>query len=131
MGIHTGKSGVVKVGPTPTAVASITNFSLNDGIGVVASKAMGADYVTQLTTQKQWSASIECELDHGDAGQDLFVVGDSIAVELHSEGDGSGKKYWSGTALVITADHAVPSDGMATSSISVAGSGALTKETTA
>lgn len=129
MGIHTGKDGVVKAGAGPTAIASVTNWSITDEIGVVESKAMGNTYVQQLPTLRKWGGSIAVELDHADAGQDLLETGDLIAVELYSETDAVGKKYFSGNALVVTKDIATPSDGMVTLTATIAGSGALAKQT--
>lgn len=129
MAKHTGKDGVVKAGPTPTAIGHVTGWTINEQIGTTQSRATGQTYVNQYALLRQWNGTVDIELDHADAGQDLLVVGDKIAVEFYSEGDAAGKSYFSGTALITNKDTASPSDGMATVSVQFAGDGALSKAT--
>lgn len=128
MGIHTGKDGVVKAGPTPEVIGKVTGWSINETIGTVTSRATGQTYVNRKSLLREWTGTVNIELDHDDTGQDLLVVGDTIAFEFYSEGDATGKSYFSGNAIITDKDTDSQSDAMATVTCQLGGDGALTKE---
>lgn len=85
---------------------------------------------TFIGTVTSWTASLTLHYDPADSdSQEAMTPNASATLKLYPEGDGSGKKYWSGTALVKTIAAAAQVDGKITRNITLQGTGALTRAT--
>ncbi len=130
MAIHHGKGGQVKVGGTPTLVASVTKWSLSESVDVADSTAMGDAAQNHIAGIPKWNGSIDAQYDPADtAGQVTLTIGASISLKLYSDGSAAGKKYKSGTATItgISVDTALTD--VVKTSFTFEGNGALTTAT--
>ena len=133
-GVYTGESGVIKfVGDDSTvaAVASIRSFTIDREVQSIETTVMGESSRTYQAGLSQFSGSIDAYLRDDDPGQGNFLSyvenPDSVAkIELFPSGETTGIKL---AGNVIVTGHSITSnfDGAVELSISVQGSGALTK----
>ncbi|MDR7220356.1 hypothetical protein [Aminobacter aminovorans] len=125
MAVHHGKNGKVKL--ATDLVAETTKWSVAESVAVADTTAQGDLAQTHLPGIPGWSAKIEGNYDPADAdGQVVLAIGASVQLGLYSDGDGVGKKYFTGTATVIS--RTIESDmGDATKfSVDLTGNGPLT-----
>lgn len=128
MAVHHGKNGKVKLGAN--VVASVTRWSLNQSVPVADTTAMGDTATTHIPGIPSWTARVEGNYDPADTnGQVALTIGASVSLKLYSDGDASGKKYWTGTATVSGISREVPMGDRVTFSIDLTGNGALTSAT--
>lgn len=137
MSILTGNNGVVKIdnaSGTPTAVASVRNFSVDITSDTIEKTAMGNDSRQYLKGLSQWSGSADIYFDPANltGGASVIAaliptagaVGDApITIELYL--DGTADKF-AGEAIVTGYTVNSSMDGMVEASISFQGSGACT-----
>ncbi len=133
-GVYTGESGVIKfVGDDSTvaAVASIRSFTIDREVQSIETTVMGESSRTYQAGLSQFSGSIDAYLRDDDPGQGNFLSyvenPDSVAkIELFPSGETTGIKL---AGNVIVTGHSITSnfDGAVELSISVQGSGALTR----
>ena len=137
MAILTGNNGVVKIdnaAGTPTAVAAVRNFSVEQTADTIESTTMGTDVRTYKKGLSAWSGSADIYFDSVNltGGASVIAalmptggaVGDApITVELYL--DGTAGKF-SGEAIVTGYTVNSSMDGMVEASISFQGSGACT-----
>ena len=133
-GVYTGESGVIKyVGDDSTvaAVASIRSFTIDREVQSIETTVMGESSRTYQAGLSQFSGSIDAYLRDDDPGQGKFLSyvenPDSVAkIELFPSGETTGIKL---AGNVIVTGHSITSnfDGAVELSISVQGSGALTR----
>lgn len=133
MATHWGNEGLVRVGAA--TVAEVTEFEFTQSVAVVDDTAMGDQWKTHITGSgiKEWSGSLTCHWDETDtAGQEALVVGSSVTLQLHPEGNTTGDKYWNGTASITEVTLNAVMDGKTiTRSFNFVGNGALTQSTVA
>ena len=128
MANHTGQSGVVKLGTN--AVGSVTGFSLDTTGDVIESSNLGSTARTYVAGRTSFTASVEANFDEGDSsGQLALTVGSTVALKLYPEGADSGDYYWSGSAIVTGESHSVTLDDLIKSSMTLQGTGVLTRTT--
>ena len=133
-GVYTGESGVIKfVGDDSTvaAVASIRSFTIDREVQSIETTVMGESSRTYQAGLSQFSGSIDAYLRDDDPGQGNFLSyvenPDSVSkIELFPSGETTGIKL---AGNVIVTGHSITSnfDGAVELSISVQGSGALTR----
>jgi predicted secreted protein len=133
-GVYTGESGVIKfIGDDSTvaAVASIRSFTIDREVQSIETTVMGETSRTYQAGLTQFSGSIDAYLRDDDAGQSNFLSyvenPDSVAkIELFPSGETTGIKL---AGSVIVTGHSITSnfDGAVELSISIQGSGALTR----
>tara|TARA_B100000519_G_C14118930_1_gene379459 strand:- start:181 stop:606 length:426 start_codon:yes stop_codon:yes gene_type:complete len=133
-GVYTGESGVIKfVGDDSTvaAVASIRSFTIDREVQSIETTVMGETSRTYQAGLSQFSGSIDAYLRDDDPGQGNFLSyvenPDSVAkIELFPSGESTGIKL---AGNVIVTGHSITSnfDGAVELSISIQGSGALTR----
>lgn len=137
MSILTGNNGVVKIdnaSGTPTAIASVRNFSVDMTADTIEKTAMGNETRQYLKGLSQWSGSADVYFDAANLTGGASVVaalmptaglvGDAaITIELYL--DGTGSKF-AGEAIVTGYTVNSSMDGMVEASISFQGSGAAT-----
>ncbi|MBX9456124.1 MAG: hypothetical protein KL863_08935 [Rhizobium sp.] len=130
MAVHHGKNGKVKL--TTNVVAETTSWSINESVGVSDTTSMGDTAQTHLTGIPGWSGSVDCNYDPADTnGQNALTIGASVTIGFYSDGDGSGKQYFSGTASVTGLGRQGAMGEKVTASFSFTGNGALTSATVA
>lgn len=105
MARHSGENGKVKMGGT--FVGHVTNWSLNEKAMIHDQSAAEDGWDVGEAGRKNWSGSVTLRLDHAPSANQTARAGDEIALELYSEGDGSGRTYYSGTGIIE--DHGVSS----------------------
>lgn len=125
-----GKDGVVNVGAN--AVALVRSFTVEESADTAEGHTMGDNWKEFEITFTEWSGSIEALLDPTDTnGQQALTIGASVSLDLRPQGTGSGLLSYTGTALVTGISEGVPHDNFDTLSITVQGTGALTRTTQA
>lgn len=137
MAILTGNNGVVKIdnaSGTPTAVASVRNFSVDITADTIEKTAMGNETRQYLKGLSSWSGSADIYFDSANltGGASVIAalvptggsVGDSpITIELYLA-DTANK--FAGEAIVTGYTVNSSMDGMVEASIAFQGSGACT-----
>jgi len=128
MANHTGQAGLVKLGTD--VVGSVTGFSLDTTGDVIESSNLGSTARTYMAGRTSFTASVDANFDEGDSsGQLALTVGSTVALKLYPEGADSGDYYWSGSAIVTGESHSVTLDDLIKSSMTLQGSGVLTRTT--
>lgn len=133
MSLLTGNNGVVKIdnaGGTPTAIAAVRNFSVEQTADTIEKTIMGNDARQYLKGLSSWSGSADIYFDAGDISAVAALsitsgaVGSApITVELYLS-DTSNK--FSGEAIITGYTVNSAMDGMVEASIAFTGSGACT-----
>ena len=100
MSRHSGKNGRVKV--ATEVVAHLVSWSFEESANTVDLGSADDEFAEFDSTTKQWTGSMSFRLDHDAAARQTIRAGDVVAVEFYSEGDASGKTYWSGNAVVTS-----------------------------
>ena len=128
---YTGDLGVVKydVSGTPTAVAEIRSFTVDQEQATVEQTVMGDTSRSYLPSLSQFSGSMDVFFRDDDAAANALFSGigaGAASVEIYPSGETTGIKL---TGEIIVTGHSISSnfDGMVEASISFQGSGALTK----
>lgn len=128
MATHTGSEGTVKVGAN--AVAEIRSYSIEETADTVEDTSMGDSYRTHKTTLKAWTGSVDVFWDETDTtGQGALTVGSEVTANFYPEGSTTGDAYMTGTAIVTGKTVTASFDGMVESSITLQGTGALSRTT--
>jgi len=128
MATHKGSEGTVKVGAN--AVAEIRTFSLDQTGDTLETTTMGDTARSYLPSLTSWSGSLDVYWDETDStGQGALTAGAEITLNVYPEGDASGDTYYTGSAIVTSFSLNGSFDGMVEASVSVQGTGALTKTT--
>ena len=126
MARHTGKNGKAKFGAN--FFTAVVDWSIDEKVGAEDLTAMGDTWETHEATQKSWTGSITVRRDPTDTAQSARA-GDSVAVELYSEGDAATKKYFSGTATLESHGVEVSYNGAVARKYALKGNGPLTEAT--
>lgn len=131
MATHWGNEGLVRVGSN--TVAEVTEFEFTQSVSPVDDTAMGDAWKSHIPGSgiKEFSGSLTCHWDETDTnGQETLVVGASVTLNLHPEGNQTGDKYWTGTASITEVTVTTPMDGNTIKrSFNFVGNGALTLST--
>lgn len=130
MATHTGSEGTVKVGAN--AIAEIRSYSIEETADTTEDTTMGDTYRTHKTTLKSWSGSVDVFWDETDTnGQVALAVGSEVTANFYPEGSTTGDAYMTGTAIVTGKTVTGSFDGMVESSITLQGTGSLSRTTVA
>ena len=128
---YTGETGVIKydVSGTPTAVAEVRSFTVDQEQATVETTKMGDTSRTYLPSLGQFSGSMDVFFRDNDTAANALFAGigaGAATVEIYPSGVSTGIKL---SGEIIVTGHSVTSnfDGMVEASISFQGSGALTK----
>lgn len=126
MTTHTGEEGIVQV--DANTMLEVRSFTFDEGIEVYDDSAKGDAWKTHLNGKKEWSGSIDCWWSSDDTtGQDVLVVGATVAVILLPEGNTSTDVKYSGNVTVTGVSRTSPESGTTEASFTFQGNGALTK----
>lgn len=128
-GVH-GKNGKLTIGVSGV-VAGVTNWSQSIKSDTVEVGAMTeGDDKQYVAGRRETTYDVQFNYDSADAdGQDVMVPGATVAFKLYPEGDGAGKKYFGGSAIVETVSRTGPLDGKITGQATIRQSGAATNGT--
>lgn len=134
MTTYIGNIGVVKTaaeGGTVAAVTEVTNFTIESTADTIDASVMGSLNRVYKAGMQTFTGSIEVQYDPADAEQERLEVGATIDFQLYPQGETEGgsedKNYYSGSAIVTGRTITTPLDGMVSMSITIQGTGALTK----
>jgi len=127
MARHSGKNGKVKLGAD--FVAGVVSWDVEEKVSTTDLTAMLDAWKDHDTTLKEWSGSVTLRLDHDAAAMQTLRAGDVVAVELYSEGDATGKTFFSGSATIESHGIDASFDGEVSRKYSIMGKGALSIET--
>lgn len=129
MARHSGKISKCKFGSN--FIDGLRSIEFEQSMGTVDITACGDTGETHATTFESWTGTAEGLLDHEDTAQGAVGIGDELTMEFYTEGDGTGKVYYSGTATIESIKRANGGhSGEATFSYGLKGQGALSGPTT-
>lgn len=118
-----GKNGSVKIGSD--TLGETTKWSLNINTETADTTTQGDTWQSHLVGIAGWSGSCDALFDQADTAQAALEVGDSVTLGFYWDGQGSGKKYYSGTASVTGIQPESDMKGPNKVSFSFQGNGAL------
>ena len=125
-----GKDGVVKVGASPSQVAEVKEWSLDQSVDLAEDTVQGDEWKSFGATFKEWGGSMTTLWDFSDTnGQEACDVGTELDVELYPSGEDASDKYYSGSVIVESISIGVPKDDYVERVITFKGNGALTEAT--
>lgn len=128
MAVHTGSAGLVKVGGN--TIAEVTAFTLETVADVIESTQLSDSAKSFEASRVSFTATIECAWDETDtSGQIALNEGQSVSLHLHPEGADAGDYYYTGNAIVTGNSVSVTMDDLIRLSISVQGTGGITRTT--
>ena len=126
MAVHSGKNGKVKVGAN--TVLKTRRWSIRETVSTDDTTAQGDTSQNHVVGIPGWSGSIDVLHDPADTtGQEALTIGASVTLGLYSDGDATGKKYYSGTATITDISVDAPM-GAVTRSLTILGNGDIDKE---
>lgn len=126
-----GQAGVVKVdsGGSPTAIAEVRSFTIDQETATVESTVMGDTARAYKPSLTQFSGTMDIFVSDQDAGQIVTETmgADPLTLEVYPSGETTGQKL---SGEIIITGHSITSnfDGMVEASVTFQGTGALTKE---
>jgi len=112
MATRWGIEGLVRVGTA--TIAEITEFEFTQSVAIIDDSAMGDSWKTHIpgSGMREWSGSLTCHWDETDTnGQETLVVGASVTLNLHPEGNQTGDRFYSGLATITEVVITTPMDG--------------------
>ena len=118
MAFYNGRDGVVKAGPSATAVGEVQSWGLD------LSVALGEAW-------RKGSGSLETYLDPEDGGQALLTPGAKVDLELYPGGEASGTGYFSFSAIIESVNRSGSKDGIPSVSVAFKVDGAVTESAVA
>lgn len=99
MGRHLGDSAIVKV--DGVEMEFLLGFDLKENVDVAKVTALGDTGQRYLPSNKPgWDGSFTVRKDWAATAQAQLRAGTTFTFEGYTEGDGTGKTYLSGTAIV-------------------------------
>lgn len=124
MGRHSGNNGVVRVGSN--AIGGLVGWDISETAGTIDTTAIGDLAKEKVADIPEWKGSIKMNADYDAGANQTLRAGDTIAFEGYSEGNTTGKTYYSGQAIVTSNGKDVPFGGVVTRQYDFEGTGVLT-----
>jgi hypothetical protein len=129
MSAQSGNAAEIKIDST-----SIKTSSKSVKLSV---KAKAGDYVVfgdlwenSVPVGSSWELSVDAVLDSANVFSTLFgKLNTQVTVEVYPEGNTTGKKYYTGSAVLTGLDSDMPANDLIGIAVSLKGSGALTQST--
>jgi len=101
MATVSGNNGEVKIGTD--LVAEVKSFDITETDNIIEDTAMGDTAKTFVSGLNEASGTITCHFDRTDTnGQEAMTVGASVTLNLYPEGDSTGNREISATALITS-----------------------------
>lgn len=129
MATHTGSEGLIKIGAN--TLGELRSYSLETTGDTIEDTSMGDSARTYKAGLTAWSGTASLYMDEADTAQIALVVGAEITVSFYFEGNQTGDKYYTGTAIVTGKSVSASFDGLVESEISFTGTGTLSLSTAA
>jgi len=130
MANHTGSEGVVKIGTN--TLAEVRSWTLTNTADTIEDTTMGDSWRTYKSVLSAFTGSVVCYWDETDTnGQNALTSGSTVTLNLYPEGNQTGDKYYSGSAIVTSIERTASFDGMVEATFSFQGTGTLTTSTAA
>lgn len=99
MGRHLGDNAIVKI--DGVELEFLLGFDLKENVDVVKTTALNDPGQRYLPSKKPgWDGSFTARKDWAATAQAQLRAGTTFTFEAYTEGDGAGKTYISGTAIV-------------------------------
>lgn len=127
MARHILKNAVVKSGSD--VIDGLRSLEIEETVGATDLTAAGDAWQDHATGIPGWTATASFLLDHAAGSNQALRAGDVITFEGYSEGDATGKVYWTGSASVLSHKLGGSYDGEGTREYSLQGKGALSSAT--
>lgn len=132
MAFYNGRDGVVKAGPSATAVGEVQSWSLDLSVALGEAWGMGdTDMRHHQNAPRKGSGSLETYLDPEDGGQALLTPGAKVDLELYPGGEASGSGYFSFSAVIESVNRSGSKDGIPSVSFAFKVDGAVTESAVA
>lgn len=130
MANHAAKEGLVTVdGGT---ILELTSWNFDESLSTIDDSELSDAAESFVSDKTSWTGSITVHWDDSDTtGQDVLILGASVAVIFLPEGNTTGDISYTGTALVDGVSRSGDIGSMVGSSFSLKGVGALTAGTVA
>jgi hypothetical protein len=129
MAAESGNAAEIKIDATSIKTSSKSvklSIKGNTGDYVV----FGDKWENSVPTGQSWELSVDAVLDSNNVFSTLFgKLGTDVAISVYPQGNTSGKKYYTGNAVLTGLDNDMPADDLIGISISLKGNGALTENT--
>lgn len=129
MATHTGSEGLIKIGAN--TLGELRSYSLETTGDTIEDTTMGDSARTYKTGLTSWTGTASLYMDEADTAQIALIVGSEITVAFYFEGNQTGDKYYTGTAIVTGKSVSGSFDGLVESEISFQGTGTLSLSTAA
>lgn len=129
MATHTGSEGLIKIGAN--TLGELRSYSLETTGDTIEDTTMGDSARTYKTGLTSWTGTASLYMDEADTAQIALTVGSEITVAFYFEGNQTGDKYYTGTAIVTGKSVSGSFDGLVESEISFQGTGTLSLSTAA
>ena len=101
MATVSGNNGEVKIGTS--AVAEVKSFDITETDNIIEDTATGDSAKTFVSGLNEASGTITCHFDKSDSsGQEAMTVGASVTLNLYPEGDSTGNREITMTALITS-----------------------------
>lgn len=125
MARHSGKNGIVKVGAA--VVGDLVDFDFEQSAAEVDVSAINDGWDDFEAGSKSWAGNLTVRFNVDDATQQLLQVGETLALQLFTDGDASGKTNFSGNAVILTAGQGISRNAAVDKKVTFKGRGALTE----
>lgn len=129
MTTRAGKDGSLSI--DSNLIAVMTSWSLDETAEALENTAIGLDSRTYQAGLLGFTLAVEGFYDETDAGRGAMIAGASVTFELQPGGTDPGEADISGGGIVNTVSETAPVDGFVEFSISIQGSGDLTRDVNA
>ena len=129
MATHTGSEGLIKIGAN--TLGELRSYSLETTGDTIEDTTMGDSARTYKTGLTSWTGTASLYMDEADTAQIALTVGSEITVAFYFEGNQTGDKYYTGTAIVTGKSVSGSFAGLVESEISFQGTGTLSLSTAA
>ena len=101
MATVSGNNGEVKIGTN--LVAEVKSFDITETDNIIEDTAMGDTAKTFVSGLNEASGTVTCHFDRTDSsGQEAMTVGASVTMNLYPEGDTTGNREITFTALITS-----------------------------
>lgn len=125
MGRHSGKNGIVKVGAA--VVGDLVDFDFETTAAEVDVSAINDGWDDFEAGSKGWSGNLTVRFNTDDATQELLQAGETLSLQLFTDGDATGKTNFSGNAVVLSVGMGVSRNAAVDKKATFKGRGALTQ----
>lgn len=125
MGRHSGKNGIVKVGTA--VVGDMVDFDFEVSASEVDVSAINDGWDDFESGSKGWAGNITVRFNVDDATQELLQAGDTLALQMFTDGDATGKTNFSGNVVILTVGKGVSRNAAVDKKVTFKGRGALTQ----